>query len=351
MGNASILLGVMISPHSRTSHSRWEEWRRLHGHDRVQVVYVVGSSPPPSFGQTLRVEAREGLDHVGKVTEKSAAWWQLPGDDVWRCKSDDDTLVHIPRLVNALGRLDATKPTLFGYVKWRGWEVGSFRACGGVWGTAVDVWRAFDDGTCPTASGPFPYTAGAFYCMSAPARKLLREDAEFAAFLHLARRRNVDPARRPCRSAFACARAERRHRMWHHEDAGIGMNLFRAVVRANASLAVVATPGHYNDPFAIEQSSSDADQFWSARALWVHGVKRSALYERARASWRTERRVELPPLVCVAPRDDRRSRWDRARLPCETCATNNSCTEAAALCEVDVAHHFSVCRWPWQRAT
>jgi hypothetical protein len=31
--------------------------------------------------------------------------------------------------------------------------------------------------------------------------------------------------------------------MWHHEDAGIGYNVFRATIAANASTLIVAVPG------------------------------------------------------------------------------------------------------------
>ena len=61
--------------------------------------------------------------------------------------------------------------------------------------------------------------------------------------------------------------------MWHHEDAGIGFNVFRAVVRANASASLVPVPGHFNDPGIIERSPSAQDLYWSSRALFVHGIK------------------------------------------------------------------------------
>jgi hypothetical protein len=36
--------------------------------------------------------------------------------------------------------------------------------------------------------------------------------------------------------------------MWHHEDAGIGFNVFRAIVSANASASIVPVPGHFDEP-------------------------------------------------------------------------------------------------------
>ena len=42
--------------------------------------------------------------------------------------------------------------------------------------------------------------------------------------------------------------------MWHHEDAGIGFNVFRASALANATTAMVPVTGHYNDPGVIERT-------------------------------------------------------------------------------------------------
>ena len=60
---------------------------------------------------------------------------------------------------------------------------------------------------------------------------------------------------------------------WHHEDAGIGFNTFRAVVEANASAAVVPMPAHFNDPAVIARTPAALDAYWSSRAVFVHGIK------------------------------------------------------------------------------
>lgn len=341
----TVRVGVMLPPWASATHARWNEWKaRFREDGRVSISFLVGNHDlhgrnTTSAFDAVELDAYEGLDHVGKASEKSAAWWRASGNEPWRCKADDDTLVHLPRLAHALGEVDATRPSLFGFVKWRGWDFGGFRACGGVWGTAEDVWTAFDDGRCPNASGPLPYTAGAFYCMSEPARRLLRDDAEFAAFTKEARTRNVDPQRTPCYKSAACANAPAAKRMWHHEDAGVGANLFRAVVRANATLHVVATPGHFNDPFAIEMSTKPSDTFWSARSVWVHGVKRASLYSEVVHRWNISRTLDLPSLTCTDPVADRRSRWRRSRLSCAD--------RPDAWCEIDPRPHFRMCRWAW----
>ena len=48
---------------------------------------------------------RERLPHVGKATEKSAAWWlsaPLRSNARFFCKTDDDSLVHLSHLRSAL---------------------------------------------------------------------------------------------------------------------------------------------------------------------------------------------------------------------------------------------------------
>ena len=56
-------------------------------------------------GDVVLVQAREALPHVGKATEKSAAWWlsaPLRSNARFFCKTDDDSLVHLRHLRSAL---------------------------------------------------------------------------------------------------------------------------------------------------------------------------------------------------------------------------------------------------------
>ena len=130
-------------------------------------------------------------------------------------------------------------------MKWRGWEVNeSFKACGGNWGgafkTKEDLLRGGigPDGrqypACDNAAGPFPYMSGGFNCMSRPLARLLARDAAFGRFLTSARARNDHGT--PCESRAVCASQPAAVRMWHHEDAGIAFNLFRAVVGLGVAL-------------------------------------------------------------------------------------------------------------------
>ena len=333
---AAISLAIMIPPWGKAAHRRWKDWEARFPASNVTVRRVVGAGHEPPFA-SLEVDAREGLPHVGKVTEKSAEWWRLPGEEEWRCKSDDDTFVHLERLETTLRAMDPERPTVFGHLKWRGWEFDEFRACGGVWGTAKTTWLAFEDGRCPKASGPYPYVAGAFYCLSRAARRVLARDPEFNAFVREAKRRNL--AGVPCKTAAECHDAPSATRMWHHEDAGISANLFRAIVRANATLDYVATPGHYNDPFAVEMGGDPQSIQWSSYALWVHGVKRRDLHRRMTSHWKIRRPFRLPTRRCALPEVDSRSEWTRARLSCPDAPER--------FCGIEPARHFRICRWPW----
>lgn len=306
----SIVLGVMIHPHRTHSYERWEKWRtQFEIQPSIRYVTGKGVVSGPSF-PSFAVDGRENLPHVGKVTEKSFAWWLLPGNETWRCKTDDDTLIHLDRLVQTLNAIPVAdgRAVLFGYLKWRGWEFSEFKACGGVWGTAQTWWQS--ESLCPKASGPFPYAVGAMYCMSRGARSLLANDEDANAFFDAARRRN--DAALPCKTAIECASAPSSKRTWHHEDAGIAANLFRAAVNSGTHIDYVATPGHFNDPFAI--SYSERIPSWNTKALWVHGIKRRALYQRAVDTWNLKRLMHIGPLNCVAPANDDRSRWTESRV-------------------------------------
>ena len=95
-------------------------------------------------GDVVFVGGREGLPHVGKAAEKSAAWWRTaPKRSSARffCKTDDDSLIHHGHLRAALEAAEAsaidgqgrpTKNIVFSYIRWRGWLPNHrLQACGG----------------------------------------------------------------------------------------------------------------------------------------------------------------------------------------------------------------------------
>jgi len=335
----NITLGIMIPPWAKAAHHRQDMWLSRFKDVDVNVRFVVGAGGgPPRFAdaRVTHVWGRERLPHVGKVTEKSATWWMSPGDEDWRCKSDDDTLVHLKRLHAYLKGLDPDIASVSGYMKWRGWQVRELRACGGVWGNAGHVNALFDAGACPNASGPFPYMSGAFYCMSRAARTMLSNDKEFNSFVGDASRRNLITPK--CSSASKCASVTFERRAWHHEDAGIAFNLFRAAARSQTKLRVVRVPGHYNDPFSIETDESMQSVRWSSNAVFVHGIKSRKLYNKAVERWKISRPSRLGSFECLCP-DEFRYNWTTARLPCSE--------HDSSLCRFDPRNLFDFCGWEW----
>ena len=354
-----VLLGVMANPTSDRLRTQLREWNGRFAASRrgdVTVRYVFGSSfyngtaPPGTaqaaheegarLGDLIFVDGRERLPHVGVVTEKSAAFWRSiaarePGYEFY-CKSDDDTLVHLDRLHGVLQHVARTegidRPVYMGHMKWRGWDTAyHFQACGGSWGGAsktkqdilfggpVDLRNP--DGAqyppCPNAVGPYPYMSGGMVCMSAALARIMGADPAFGDFLTVAKARNDYGTR--CRRPILCAAQPASVHMWHHEDAGIGFNVFRAIVSANATASIVPVPGHYNDPGIIERSPSPQDMYWSSRSLFTHGIKAAFHFETAKARWTLDRSSDHLTLSC----DHRCSEhgaggfgWDWARLEC-----------------------------------
>ncbi|KAL1526858.1 hypothetical protein AB1Y20_015549 [Prymnesium parvum] len=367
-----VLVGVMSSPKSKLLRQQQRRWRqKFSSGPTVRLVLgktVFGTAErvdsllareQARHADLLFVDGREGLPHVGKVTEKSASWWQTiaeraPGYRFY-CKCDDDAFIHHSRLDAVLRHVGAQLPgraVYFGHVKWRGWEAfHRFQACGGGWGPAAKTWDDILFGAplhgggrapaCPHAAGPYPYMSGGMACMSAELARLLAADAEFAAFLAAARARN--DAGTPCHSPAACARQPVATHMWHHEDAGVGFNVFRAVARANASAAIVPVTGHYNDAGVVERTASAFDAYWSSRALFVHGVKQPEQYLKMERRWTIGRptpRLRMGCYPCTRNGYNvHQGAWTHARLPCR--GSNHS------FCDVDVASHFTCCGWPW----
>ncbi len=68
-------------------------------------------------------------------------------------------------------------------------------------------------------------------CMSRALALLMGRDAHFGRFVTVAKARNDHGTR--CKRPQLCASQAASTHMWHHEDAGIGYNVFRAVVAAN----------------------------------------------------------------------------------------------------------------------
>ena len=108
--------------------------------------------------------------------------------------------------------------------------------------------------------------------------------------------------------------------MWHHEDAGVGFNVFRAAVAANASATFVPVPAHYNDPGVIERSTSAQDEYWSTRSLFVHGIKTHRQYNLAASKWALGRPTAALEMRCKPCSEKGTNlhygKWTCARLPC-----------------------------------
>ena len=346
--------------------------RRRGSEAELSPPQVVSAERAAHNDDFLFVGGRERLPNVGKVTEKSAAFWQSaatlrPGYDFY-CKADDDTLVHLDRLHHSLSESSRARgrdaAIYFGHVKWRGWDVGHrFQACGGGWGPAG---KTGDDiaygGTlpggikyppCPHAAGPYPYMSGGMVCMSSKMISILAGDAAFTDFFATAKERNT--AGVPCRSPHVCAAQPPEVHMWHHEDAGIGFNVFRAVVAANATMSLVPVPGHYNDNGIIERTLSAQDQYWSTRSIFVHGIKGPAQFESVVKKWSIKRADAYMGLRCFScasgGTNGHNGDWQWARLPCpdpsEPRLSGNNATGTSRHCPVQPSDHFTCCGWPW----
>ena len=220
-------------------------------------------------GDVVLVQAREALPHVGKATEKSAAWWlsaPLRSNARFFCKTDDDSLVHLSHLRSALLASLEQAPVshlIFSYIRWRGWLPGfRFQACGGGWGGPLDAIHQMEDpgAGCALAEGPFPQGTGTLTCMSRDLAVKMARSEEFKTFLQVAKARNDMGT--PCGKADECAAQKLDVHMWHHEDAGISYNAWRTVLAHGVKAALVHLPEKgwiwpwYHKEIAEKQGSS-----------------------------------------------------------------------------------------------
>ena len=382
-----LLLGVMSNPVKPLLRTQWREWASNFHDPSVRVRYVFGktvyerNADPGSLrvesvatdldrNDHMLVDGRERLPHVGVVTEKSAYFWMAAAaaepSAKWYCKCDDDTLVHLDRLARVLRSIDALHPgeaTYLGHMKWRGWDVDHrFQACGGTWGeatkTAKDIlYGGIEHGTkryppCPHAAGPYPYMSGGMVCMSRPLALRMASDALFRDFVAVARQRNT--AGTPCKRPLLCANQPPEVHMWHHEDAGIGYNVFRAVVAGNASINYIAVPAHYNDAGIIERRTAPGaplsanDEYWSTRAVFAHGIKAPAHFALIKQRWNLSRPDAVFSNLKCWPCDQlprganiHYGNWKWARVPCP------QSSGVGRFCDVRPPQHFTCCSFPW----
>lgn len=265
------------------------------------------------------MDARERLPHVGKATEKSAAWWlTAPKRSGARffCKTDDDSLIHHEHLGAALAAAEreARSPNiLFSYVRWRGWLPDlRYQACGGGWGGPIDAIRHMEDPSthCELAEGPFPQGTGQLTCLSRPLALALAGSHEFENFLRVAMSRNDFGT--PCKTADECAKHPFGLHMWHHEDAGISYNVWRVAGAKNLSISLVHMPEKgWIWPW-FNPKIREVEQ--SARAILMHKVTPQLLPEVTR-TWRVA--TPAPPdLMVDCSQSCAQWGWKYARRPC-----------------------------------
>ena len=353
-----VLIGTISSPANAARRALLREFSRRRGvRDagvRAEFVFgdaYFGRTPPAAAqarvaeearreGDVVFVGGREGLPHVGKAAEKSAAWWRTaPKRSSARffCKTDDDSLIHHGHLRAALEAAEAsaidgqgrpTKNIIFSYIRWRGWLPNHrLQACGGGWGGPIDAIHHIEDPSthCGDAEGPFPQGTGTLTCMSAPLARALADSNEFSEFLMVARARN--DRGEPCATADECAggfgdRADGTPRhgwdrhMWHHEDAGISYQMWRAATRLGLHAALVHLPERgwiqpwfHKESFATEPKATET----SARTIVMHKVT-AENYAEVAAAWRVGARA--PPLKVDCSQQCRQWGWQYARKLC-----------------------------------
>jgi hypothetical protein len=177
--------------------------------------------------------------------------------------------------------------SLYGYVAFRGWKPDyKFQACG------IDIrpnlveqalkGKDFQrDENCSDSVGPFPYAGGNLVCMGQVLARTLAADRHFDKFVRKAHERNDDGIK--CKSPLECAAQPWARHMWHHEDAGISYNLFRALLRAKLTgLRVVKIQPWVHIQHWLRDNITEPIPL-----VVVHNLKGPKLLASAIGTWRT----------------------------------------------------------------
>ena len=108
--------------------------------------------------------------------------------------------------------------------------------------------------------------------------------------------------------------------------------------------------------------ASPQDRYWSARALFVHGIKTAKNFATAARRWTTSipfANLHLRCYPCTQSGTNRHNGvWRFARAPCDDLPAGSraaAASEPGALeaqppprfCEVDLGARFRCCGWPW----
>ncbi len=377
----------------------WAAQPALHTRGQLDVRFIIGTNASRmglsrQKRELLEMETRavgtddfillNAIDSMreplggGDAAEKTSEFWRSAATDRryhWFCTAEQTTLVHHKRLAETLTFMTRSlggRPAYVGNIHWRGWEAGhSYRTCGGgaskdAFTTATEMQQGWTEGKtdyprCERASGPFPFMMDGVQCMNQPLVNLVAQDFAFLDFVSVARLRN-DRAL----SGGAGADAP----LWTDVSAGMGFNVFRAIVaqQGKFQLVVAPLPGHFYTPDEVERSRgakyglSFADEYWSMRAHYVERVFTEKERQLVANSWELRRNGTGLRMTCEPCSKQGPSKllgnWGGGRISCHSYANRPDAAVAAAaemerrdaevkFCPVYPDKLFICCGFPW----
>lgn len=197
----------------------------------------------------LFVPARDWVPHA--VAEKSLAWWQYAASSLraeWYVKTDDDSLMHLPRLEHDLSMMSALGRShyYYGVMTWRIWTP-LHSSPDGVCGARGDdgpslqgpsptlsalLRQRGEGGDCADSLGPFPFADGSLQVLSADLLLAFTSSALSQNFSHAHLSRESPP-------------------YWTHEDAGVGYLIFHTAIQQALPLTYIVLSAWRHNKFWI----------------------------------------------------------------------------------------------------
>lgn len=275
----------------------------------VRVFFVLGSRhrmnrrqrlavrrEERAHGDIVFVPARDWVPHA--VAEKSLAWWQWAAEHAparWYAKTDDDSLMHLPRLESDLAAMAAMGRThhYYGVMTWRAWTPFAHEpdaACGergddgpslgGPSGRLTRLIRARQPGgACAGAVGPFPFADGSLQALSADLLTALVTSPLTVNF-------------------SASHRGRTRPPFWTHEDAAVGYLLFHVAMQQQLPLTYVVLSHWKHNKFWINWFPRNNPSLPDGHVVNTHKVVTSMMAQIAADAYENTSYL-AEPFKCV----------------------------------------------------
>ncbi|KAL1515669.1 hypothetical protein AB1Y20_002286 [Prymnesium parvum] len=304
-----LVIGIITAPNNFNRRA----WIRQHlrvseaSCRNIEVLFVLGSRHRMTRAQQVAIRyemkmhddivfvaARDWVPHA--VAEKSLAWWQFAArmyESEWYCKTDDDSLMYLPRIERDLEMMAAMGRShyYYGVMTWRTWipkHTEPDAGCGdrgddgpSLSGASPTLRKLLEERASPECShalGPYPFADGSLQIISAD---LLHSFASTELTMNFSRS-HLSRENPP---------------FWTHEDAGIGYLMFHEAVMQKLPLTYVVLSAWRHNKFWINWFPRHRPSIPDGHVVNTHKVVTSMMAQIAMDAYHNTT-YAADPIIC-----------------------------------------------------